>query len=81
MNPDQVHYEAWIEDPLVMEGTYKVDFPWERDSDYEIFEYACHEGNVQIRGYITATSPRFAEERAATWRARGEEPESGVPVR
>ncbi len=81
MNPDQVHYEAWIEDPLVMEGSYKVDFPWERDEDYEMFEYACHEGNVQIRGYITATSPRFAEERAAAWRERGEEPESGVPVR
>ena len=81
MGPDQIRYEAWISDPVVMEDAYKVDFPWRRDSDYKMFEYACHEGNVQVRGYITATSPRFAAERAANWRARGEEPESGVPMR
>jgi len=81
MGPDQIHYEAWVEDPVVMQAPYKLDFPWRRDSDYAMYEYACHEGNVQVRGYITATSPRFAGERDATWRARGEEPASGVPVR
>ena len=70
-----------MEDPVVMETGYKLDFPWLRNPDYEIYEYACHEGNVQVRGYITSTSPRFAEMRAARWRAQGEEPESGVPVR
>ena len=81
MGPDQIRYEAWVEDPVVMETGYKLDFPWLRNSEYEIYEYACHEGNVQVRGYITSTSPRFAEMRAARWRAQGEEPESGVPVR
>lgn len=81
MGPDEIRYEAWIEDPVVMEGHYKVDFPWQRNQDYQMFEYACHEGNVQVRGYIMATSPRFAAEREQAWRARGEEPGSGVPVR
>lgn len=80
-NPDQIHYEAWVEDPVVLAEPYKLDFPWVRNDDYGMYEYACHEGNVQVRGYIMATSPRYADERAAAWRARGEEPESGVPVR
>ena len=70
MNPDQIRYEAWVRDPLVMEGHYKLDIPWLRDEDYGMFEYACHEGNVQIRGYITATSPRFAAQREAAWAAQ-----------
>jgi hypothetical protein len=80
-NQGQIHYEAWVEDPVVLTGPYKLDFPWVRNDDYGMYEYACHEGNVQVRGYIMSTSPRFAEQRAATWRSRGEEPESGVPVR
>ena len=79
--PDQIRYQAWVEDPVVMETGYKLDFPWHRNSDYEIYEYACHEGNVQVRGYITATSPRFAEMRRAAWAAQGQEPESGIPIR
>jgi hypothetical protein len=38
-----------------------------------MFEYACHEGNVQVRGYILATSPRFAKQREANWAARAAE--------
>ena len=68
--PDTIRYEAWVSDPVVMETGYKLDFPWRRNPDYRIFEYACHEGNVQIRGYITSTSPRFAAQREAAWAAR-----------
>lgn len=81
MGPNQIHYTARIEDPVVMQDAYTVDFPWKRNSGYGMFEYACHEGNVQVRGYIMATSPRFAATRDATWAARGEPPGSGVPVR
>lgn len=70
MNPDQIRYEAWVEDPLVMEGRYKIDLPWLRNDEYGMFEYACHEGNVQVRGYITSTSPRFAAQREAAWAAQ-----------
>jgi hypothetical protein len=34
------------------------------------YEYACHEGNVQFRGYITATSPFLADYRAKNWAKR-----------
>lgn len=70
VGPDEIHYEAWIDDPVVMTGQYKIDIPWRRNDDYGMFEYACHEGNVQVRGYITATSPRFAKLREANWAAQ-----------
>ena len=38
MGPDQIRYEAWIEDPVVMETGYKLDFPWRRNSKYEIYD-------------------------------------------
>ncbi len=70
MNPDQIRYEAWVTDPLVMEGHYKLDIPWLRHPGYGMFEYACHEGNVQVRGYIMSTAPRFAAQREAAWAAQ-----------
>jgi hypothetical protein len=80
MNPDQIRYEAWVEDPAVMEGRYKIDIPWLRNDDYGMFEYACHEGNVQVRGYITATSPRFAAMRDAAWAAQQTAANQGAPA-
>jgi len=62
--PDEMHYEARLEDPVVLQGPYTLAFPWRRQANYEQFEYACHEGNYSIRNYITATGTRFAEQRA-----------------
>jgi hypothetical protein len=75
--PDQMRYEAWIEDPVMLTAPYKIDMPWHRNPNYEFFEYACHEGNVQIRGYITATSPRFEAMRQARFAAEGQEASPG----
>ena len=66
-----MRYEAWIEDPVMLTAPYKIDIPWQRNPNYEFYEYACHEGNVQIRGYITATSPRFEALRQEQWAAQG----------
>ena len=72
--PDQIRYEAWVEDPVMLTAPYKIDMPWRRNPNYEFYEYACHEGNVQIRGYITATSPRFQKLREEQWAKQGEQP-------
>jgi hypothetical protein len=73
--PGGLYYEAWIEDPVVLTGPFKIGYPWARDNAYEPFEYACHEGNTLVIANIRATSPRFAE-----WRAQNfaETPE-GTP--
>jgi hypothetical protein len=57
--PDTIEYEAWIEDSEVLTGPWKMAFPWTRDESYELYEYACHEGNTVVPYYIRSTSPRF----------------------
>jgi hypothetical protein len=77
--PSQMRYEAWIEDPVMLTAPYKIDIPWQRNPNYEFFEYACHEGNVQIRGYITSTSPRFEALRQARFEAEGQGAQASGP--
>lgn len=61
--PEKVYYEMWVEDPEVLAEPFKMGFPWRRDDSYEPYEYACHEGNTLVRGYILSTSPRFVDYR------------------
>ncbi len=42
-------------DPVVFTEPWSARLEWQRDDDFGIFEYACHEGNVQIRNFITAS--------------------------
>lgn len=72
IDADTIRYEAWVEDPVVLTGPFKLDFPWRRDESYASFEYACHEGNTLVPAYIKATSPRFAAERAKAIESREE---------
>ena len=53
--PDTIVYEATYSDPVVYTAPWTVRLDWQRNSDYQLFEYACHEGNVQLRGYITSS--------------------------
>jgi len=60
---DELEYEMVIEDPEVLAtGSYTVAYPMYLDNDYDIFEYACHEGNTTVR-YYTETS-RFERQQA-----------------
>jgi hypothetical protein len=52
---DQIIYEFTWEDPAVFQQPWSARLEWQRDDDYGIFEYACHEGNVQVRNYINAS--------------------------
>ena len=76
--PDTIQYEEWAEDPVVLTGPIKYDFPWRRNTGYQQYEYACHEGNEQFRGYIEGrgTNPRLVAKREAAVKAR----DDGEPV-
>src|SRR5690606_31039524 len=50
-----ITYEMTYSDPIVFTAPWTVRFDWTRDESYDFFEYACHEGNVQVRIYITAS--------------------------
>lgn len=52
--PNSIVYEMTFTDPVNYTAPWGARTDWVRDDDYGMFEYACHEGNVQIRNYITA---------------------------
>jgi hypothetical protein len=60
--PDSIVYETLYTDPVVFTAPWGTRLDWVRNDAYEFFEYACHEGNVQLRNYITAS--RAAREAA-----------------
>ncbi|WEK47660.1 MAG: hypothetical protein P0Y56_05035 [Candidatus Andeanibacterium colombiense] len=62
--PDSLTYELTYSDPQVFTAPWTARIDWTRDDKYQLFEYACHEGNVQIRNYITASRRRRAAEAA-----------------
>ena len=53
--PDTITYEMTYSDPEVFTAPWTLRFDWTRDDDYAFYEYACHEGNVQVRNYITSS--------------------------
>jgi len=45
--PDQIHYELTISDPTTWTRSWTAMMPMRRTSD-QIYEFACHEGNLVI---------------------------------
>ena len=60
-----IHYEVVIEDPKVFTSPWKVAMPLNLEPDYQLFEYACHEGNYAVPNTLSAGRAR---DRAATAR-------------
>ena len=50
--PDTIDFQMRVEDPDVIVSPFVVSYPMKLDNKYQMFEYACHEGNEAIRGYI-----------------------------
>jgi hypothetical protein len=50
--PETVEYKMTISDPVVLTRPWTVEFPWQLDPKYDMFEFACHEGNTAVRNYI-----------------------------
>ncbi len=55
VGPNSIVYEMTYDDPETFVAPWKAQLDWTRNEDYEFFEYACHEGNVQVRNYINAS--------------------------
>jgi hypothetical protein len=53
VSPTEIDFKMTITDPKVLaSGHYTVEYPTFLDNSYEMFEYACHEGNTAVRNYI-----------------------------
>jgi hypothetical protein len=50
---DRIDFQITVEDPEILStGKWTASFPLKLDNSYQMFEYACHEGNTAIRNYI-----------------------------
>jgi hypothetical protein len=59
VDDDTIEYEMAVEDPVVLTRPWKAAFPWKRDPEYYLYEYACHEGNQAISN--TLRNSRYLE--------------------
>jgi hypothetical protein len=58
VDENTINYEATIEDPKVFTSPWKVAFTMQREPEYAIFEYACHEGNHGLPNTLSAGRAR-----------------------
>ena len=56
-----LQYEVTINDPKTFTAPWTVAFPVTREPGYQIFEYACHEGNYAMRNRLSAARALDAE--------------------
>jgi hypothetical protein len=48
VDQDTIIYQMTIDDPSAFTKPWTVSLPFSRDEHYQLFEYACHEGNQAI---------------------------------
>jgi hypothetical protein len=74
--PNTITYQITYSDPQVLTAPWTARLDWTRDNDYFMAEYACHEGDVQVRNYITASRAKreqIAEGKLEAGQADGRE--------
>ena len=59
--PDAIVYEVTYSDPLVFTRPWTARLDWKRNEKYVLYEYACHEADVQISGLITSSRAERAQ--------------------
>lgn len=64
--PNRIEYTATIDDPTTWTRPWTVLIPWQKDDNYQMFEYACHEANYGMEVILTGgqTDLKAAEEAA-----------------
>ncbi|MBV9769659.1 MAG: hypothetical protein JOZ32_08820 [Bryobacterales bacterium] len=64
VSPNTINYEMTVDDPKTYTATWKVAFPITHEPGYQLFEYACHEGNMAMHNMLSAA--RAEDKKAAS---------------
>jgi hypothetical protein len=59
---DTIQYDVTIDDPLTYARPFKMAVAMTTQPGYQVFEYACHEGNYGLPNILSAAR---ADEQAA----------------
>jgi hypothetical protein len=62
VDADTIRYQMTVNDPETWTAPWTMEYPLEREDDYGMFEYACHEGNLAMFNILSGAR---ADERAA----------------
>ena len=62
--PDAIDYQITISDPKTFTAPWTVAFPIRHEPGYQIFEYACHEGNHAMHNRLSAARAEERQEAA-----------------
>ncbi|MEI9815151.1 MAG: hypothetical protein WDO18_21995 [Acidobacteriota bacterium] len=65
---DVIEYSVTVNDPKTWTAPWTATFPLRSEPGYEVFEYACHEGNYSMRNRLSAA--RAEERREAEAKAK-----------
>jgi hypothetical protein len=61
---NHITYEMTYSDPVYYTAPYTLRVDWTRNDKYKFYEYACHEGDEQVRNYIVTSRIKRAKEKA-----------------
>ena len=53
--PDTLQYDVTVTDPATWTAPIRISFPLRRQDDYQLLEYACHEGNYSIANTLSGS--------------------------
>jgi hypothetical protein len=59
----RIDYYATMEDPSTWTQPWTLMLPWEKDAGYQIYEYACHEGNISVGNALRGQRELEGEQR------------------
>jgi hypothetical protein len=59
-----IQYQMRVEDPKTYTAPWTFEFPITHEPGYQIFEYACHEGNMAMRNMMSAARAEEAKKAA-----------------
>ncbi len=69
VDPQMIDYEITVNDPQTFTRPFTMRLTITSQPDYQIYEYACHEGNHSMRNVLSAE--RAYEREAADAKAKG----------
>ena len=65
IGPNNITYEMTYSDPVYWTRPFTMRMDWTRNEKYKFYEYACHEGDEQVRNYIIANRADRTKKKAA----------------
>ena len=80
VGPNTITYEMTYTDPVYWTAHFTLRMDWTRNEKYKFFEYACHEGDVQVRNYILANRAQRAKDKAAAVQKAAEAASAAKPA-